>query len=64
MFKYSEVNNSNGDIIKQEIVNEQLEPKSIRFADSVGLSYVSCSPFRIPIARLAAAQAVILNQQK
>lgn len=40
------------------------EPKSIQFADSVGLTYVSCSPFRIPIARLAAAQAAVKNQQK
>ena len=40
------------------------EPKSIQFADSVGLTYVSCSPFRIPIARLAAAQATVKNQQK
>ena len=35
------------------------EPKSIKFAHSIGLNYVSCSPFRIPVARLAAAQAVI-----
>ncbi|NND70282.1 MAG: pyruvate, phosphate dikinase, partial [Rhodothermales bacterium] len=34
------------------------DPSSIRFCHSVGLTYVSCSPFRIPIARLAAAQAV------
>lgn len=40
------------------------EPKSIQFADSIGLDYVSCSPFRIPIARLAAAQAVIKNAQQ
>ena len=40
------------------------EPKSIQFAASVGLTYVSCSPFRIPIARLAAAQAAVKNQQK
>jgi pyruvate,orthophosphate dikinase len=33
------------------------DPASVRFCDTVGLSYVSCSPFRIPIARLAAAQA-------
>ena len=33
---------------------------SIRFCESVGLDYVSCSPYRVPIARLAAAQAVIL----
>ena len=35
------------------------DPASIKFFHEVGLSYVSCSPFRIPIARLAAAQAVI-----
>jgi len=35
------------------------EPSSIEFCHKVGLSYVSCSPFRVPIARLAAAQAVI-----
>ncbi|MDR3375381.1 MAG: pyruvate, phosphate dikinase [Ancalomicrobiaceae bacterium] len=35
------------------------DPASIRFCDEVGLDYVSCSPFRVPIARLAAAQATI-----
>jgi pyruvate,orthophosphate dikinase len=35
------------------------DPKTIAFCQSVGLDYVSCSPFRVPIARLAAAQAVI-----
>jgi pyruvate,orthophosphate dikinase len=35
------------------------EPKSIHFCHSVGLNYVSCSPFRIPIARLSAAQAAL-----
>ena len=35
------------------------DPASIGFCASVGLNYVSCSPFRVPIARLAAAQAVI-----
>ena len=34
------------------------DPASIRFCEAVGLDYVSCSPFRVPIARLAAAQAV------
>jgi len=33
------------------------DPASVRFCDTVGLSYVSCSPFRVAIARLAAAQA-------
>ena len=35
------------------------DPSSIEFCNSIGLNYVSCSPFRVPIARLAAAQAVI-----
>jgi pyruvate, orthophosphate dikinase len=35
------------------------EPTSVKFCDRLGLDYVSCSPFRIPIARLAAAQAAI-----
>ncbi len=35
------------------------EPKSVKFCHRIGLNYVSCSPFRVPIARLAAAQAVI-----
>ena len=35
------------------------EPSSVKFCHSVGMNYVSCSPFRVPIARLAAAQAAI-----
>jgi pyruvate, orthophosphate dikinase len=35
------------------------DPESVEFCHGVGLDYVSCSPFRVPIARLAAAQAVI-----
>ncbi len=35
------------------------EPSSVEFCNSVGMNYVSCSPFRVPIARLAAAQAAI-----
>ena len=35
------------------------DPESIDFCHRVGLDYVSCSPYRIPIARLAAAQAVL-----
>ncbi len=34
------------------------EPKSVEFCNAIGMTYVSCSPFRVPIARLAAAQAV------
>ncbi len=37
------------------------EPKSIHFCHNVGMDYVSCSPFRVPIARLSAAQAVLNN---
>ncbi|MCX4362946.1 MAG: pyruvate, phosphate dikinase [Clostridia bacterium] len=37
------------------------DPSTIEFCHNVGLTYVSCSPFRVPIARLAAAQANILN---
>ncbi len=39
------------------------DPDSIEFCDMVGLDYVSCSPFRVPIARLAAAQATIKEKQ-
>ncbi|MHB8157132.1 MAG: pyruvate, phosphate dikinase [Desulfocucumaceae bacterium] len=38
------------------------EPNSIEFCHLIGLNYVSCSPFRVPVARLAAAQARIKNQ--
>ncbi|MDU6361144.1 MAG: pyruvate, phosphate dikinase [Clostridiales bacterium] len=38
------------------------DPSSIEFCHKVGLNYVSCSPFRVPIARLAAAQAAIKNK--
>jgi pyruvate,orthophosphate dikinase len=40
------------------------EPSSIEFCHQLGLNYVSCSPFRVPIARLAAAQAALADQQK
>jgi pyruvate, orthophosphate dikinase len=39
------------------------EPRSVEFCNSLGFSYVSCSPFRVPIARLAAAQAVIKQRK-
>ena len=38
------------------------EPSSVEFCHKVGLTYVSCSPFRVPIARLAAAQAALNNR--
>ncbi|GIG26970.1 pyruvate, phosphate dikinase [Cellulomonas denverensis] len=37
------------------------DPESIRFFDAVGLDYVSCSPFRVPVARLEAGRAVVLG---
>ena len=37
------------------------DPTSVEFCHNVGLDYVSCSPYRVPIARLAAAQAAIKN---
>ena len=40
------------------------DPSSIEFCHNIGLNYVSCSPFRVPIARLAAAQANIRNPRK
>ena len=40
------------------------EPSSVEFCHKIGLTYVSCSPFRVPIARLAAAQAAIKASEK
>ena len=40
------------------------DPSSVEFCHNIGLDYVSCSPFRVPIARLAAAQAAIKNPRK
>ncbi len=40
------------------------EPSSVEFCHRVGMDYVSCSPFRVPIARLAAAQAVVKEKMK
>ena len=40
------------------------DPSSVEFCHEIGLDYVSCSPFRVPIARLAAAQAAIANAGK
>jgi pyruvate,orthophosphate dikinase len=39
------------------------DPRSVEFCHAVGLDYVSCSPFRVPIARLAAAHAAIKGKQ-
>ncbi len=39
------------------------DPASVKFCETVGLDYVSCSPFRVPIARLAAAQAALIHKK-
>lgn len=39
------------------------DPESIKFFDQIGLDYISCSPYRIPIARVAAARSKIMNQK-
>ena len=39
------------------------DPNSVEFCDAIGLDYVSCSPYRLPIARLAAAQAVLKQRR-
>jgi pyruvate,orthophosphate dikinase len=40
------------------------DPSSVEFCHNVGLNYVSCSPFRVPVARLAAAHAEVKNPRK
>jgi pyruvate,orthophosphate dikinase len=39
------------------------DPDSVKFCHRIGLTYVSCSPFRVPVARLAAAQAAIEEER-
>ncbi|MDE6598717.1 MAG: hypothetical protein K2K34_01385, partial [Oscillospiraceae bacterium] len=39
------------------------DPSSVEFCHKLGMTYVSCSPFRVPIARLAAAQAAIKDEK-
>jgi pyruvate,orthophosphate dikinase len=50
--------------MKMGICGEQVDPKSVEFCDEIGLTYVSGSPFRLPVARLAAAQATIKKKSK
>jgi pyruvate,orthophosphate dikinase len=38
------------------------DPESVKFCHKIGLTYVSCSPFRVPVARLAAAQAALEDE--
>jgi len=40
------------------------DPASIHFCDQIGLNYVSCSPYRVPVARLAAAQAALVKTER
>ncbi len=40
------------------------EARSVEFCHEIGLNYVSCSPYRVPIARLAAAQAVLKEKMQ
>jgi pyruvate,orthophosphate dikinase len=40
------------------------DPASVKFCHEIGLDYVSCSPYRVPIARVAAAQAAIMDMKK
>jgi pyruvate,orthophosphate dikinase len=40
------------------------DPSSVEFCAEAGLNYVSCSPYRVPIARLAAAQAAVKKLEK
>jgi pyruvate,orthophosphate dikinase len=40
------------------------DPDSVKFCHRIGLTYVSCSPYRVPVARLAAAQAAIEEKRK
>ena len=37
------------------------DPDSVKFCHKIGLTYVSCSPYRVPVARLAAAQAAVAD---
>jgi pyruvate,orthophosphate dikinase len=39
------------------------DPDTVKFCHRIGLNYVSCSPYRVPIARLAAAQAVVESEK-
>jgi pyruvate,orthophosphate dikinase len=40
------------------------DPDSVKFCHKIGLTYVSCSPFRVPVARLAAAQAALEDEAR
>ena len=50
--------------MKMGICGEQVDPDSVEFCDEIGLTYVSGSPYRLPVARLAAAQATLKKKMK
>jgi pyruvate,orthophosphate dikinase len=50
--------------LKIGICGEQVDPKSVEFCDEIGLTYVSASPYRIPLARLTGAQAALKKKMK
>jgi pyruvate,orthophosphate dikinase len=50
--------------LKIGICGEQVDPRSVEFCDEIGLTYVSASPYRIPIARLSAAHAALKKKMK
>ena len=50
--------------MKMGICGEQVDPASVEFCDEIGLTYVSGSPYRLPVARLAAAQATLKKKMK
>jgi pyruvate,orthophosphate dikinase len=50
--------------MKMGICGEQVDPRSVEFCYEIGLTYVSGSPFRLPVARLAAAQATLAKKMK
>jgi pyruvate,orthophosphate dikinase len=50
--------------MKMGICGEQVDPSSVEFCDEIGLTYVSGSPYRLPVARLAAAQATLKKKMK
>lgn len=46
-------------VVAATLADQVIDPSSIAFCEEVGLDYVSCSPYRVPVARLAAAQAAL-----
>ena len=49
-------------LIHSKIGEHGGDPESVKFFSRIGVEYVSCSPYRVPLARLAAAQSVIENK--